>query len=62
MKRASALALLLLASCVCIAQINTASLTGLVTDSSGAVVPDASVTLTNTDTNVSQTAATSNVG
>ena len=62
MKRTSALAVLLLASCVCIAQINTASLTGLVTDSSGAVVPDASVTLTNTDTNVSQTAATSNVG
>src|SRR3954453_194988 len=49
------------ASCV-FAQINSASLTGLVTDSSGAVMPEATVTLTNTATNVSQSATTSNVG
>ena len=44
------------------AQVNTASLTGLVTDSSGAVMPEAAVTLTNTETNVSQSASTSSVG
>jgi hypothetical protein len=50
------------ASYICWGQINTASLTGLVTDSSGAVMPEATVTLTNTATNVSQSTTTSNVG
>src|SRR5205085_4738316 len=48
MNRAIALILgLLIASCVAWGQVNTASLTGLVTDPSGAVVPDATVMLTN---------------
>src|SRR5438876_11408433 len=41
------------------AQINTASLTGLVTDSSGAVVDGARVVTTNIATNVEQSATTS---
>ena len=53
---------LLLSTAYLAAQVNTASLTGLVTDSSGAVLPEAAVTLTNTDTNVSQSATTSSVG
>lgn len=54
--------LLLIASIVCLApalhaQYN-ASLRGTVTDATGAVIPGATVTLTNTDTNSSQTATT----
>src|SRR5207248_6551825 len=63
MKRAIALIVgFLIASCVAWGQVNTASLTGLVTDPSGAVVPDATVMLSNVATNVSQTTTTSNAG
>lgn len=53
---------MLLTAGLCWTQVNNASLTGLVTDPSGAVVPGATVTLTNTGTNVSQTSTTSNAG
>jgi len=45
------LAVFLVASSLALGQVNTASLTGLVTDPSGAPVPNASVALTNTATN-----------
>ena len=44
------------------AQVNTSSLTGLVTDSSGAVTAEAVVTVTNKATNVSQTTKTDSSG
>jgi hypothetical protein len=44
------------------AQSTTQSVLGLVKDSSGAVIPNATVTLTNTGTNVSQTATTNETG
>jgi hypothetical protein len=44
------------------AQVNTASVTGLVTDTAGAVVPNASVTLKNKATNFETTAATDSSG
>jgi hypothetical protein len=45
-----------------IAQVNTASLTGLVTDASGAAVAGASVKAKNNSTNVEQTVTTDNSG
>src|SRR5919112_2741940 len=57
--------LLLLSVCLTLyanAQVNTASVTGLVTDTAGAVVPNASVTLKNKATNVETTAATDSSG
>ncbi|MET0647287.1 MAG: TonB-dependent receptor [Pyrinomonadaceae bacterium] len=57
--------LLLLSVClapVASAQVNNASVTGLVTDTTGAVVPNASVTLRNKATNVETTATTDSSG
>src|SRR5205814_2516343 len=45
-----------------IAQVDNASLSGSVRDQSGAVVPNAGVTLRNTDTRVEHTVPTNNVG
>src|SRR5579883_210555 len=44
------------------AQINTASINGTVRDTSGAVIPGASVVLHNVDTNVDRTSLTNDVG
>src|SRR6266567_2076363 len=44
------------------AQVNNASLTGLVTDSAGAVVPNASVTVKNKATDVESSATTDSSG
>src|SRR5947207_12541489 len=63
MKKATVLsAVLVVASSLAFGQVNTASLTGLVTDPSGAPVSDANVTLTNTATNVAQTTQTGAAG
>src|ERR687885_166856 len=57
--------LLLLYVCLAVgasAQVNNASLTGLITDTTGAVVPNASVTIKNKATNVETTATTDGSG
>ena len=55
--------LLILCAAVAVAQsITTGSVTGIVTDPSGAAVPDAAMTLTNTDTNVARKAVTNGDG
>ena len=48
--------------CLCLAQVETGSVTGVVTDASGAVVPDAEVKVTNLDTGISRTLRTSSEG
>src|SRR5579859_2316011 len=60
------LAVLMCAVLLCVSgvrsQQNTADILGTVTDTSGAVVPGATVTLTNIGTNVSQTTQSSGTG
>jgi hypothetical protein len=55
------LALMLWATCAA-AQVDTGTVTGRVHDSSGAVVPDAQVTITNTETNTKATTRTGSNG
>ena len=63
MNRLFALVVLLLASAFALpAQLSTGTILGVVTDTSGAVVPGATVTVTNTSTNVTRTAATESDG
>jgi hypothetical protein len=52
----------LLSSASTFAQVQTADVVGTVTDTSGAVIPGATVTITNTATNVSQSTATNSTG
>jgi Carboxypeptidase regulatory-like domain len=59
---ASILALLFLGGTHAFGQGTSASLSGQVTDSSGSVVPGATVTATNTDTSLAQTATTNGEG
>jgi len=56
------LALLFLGGTTAFGQGTSASLTGQITDSSGAVVPGATVTATNTDTSLAQTATSDGEG
>src|ERR1043165_8423375 len=58
----SLMLVLVLATGSMFAQVNTASLTGLITDPSGAAIADAKVTATNTATNLQQSATTSSAG
>jgi hypothetical protein len=57
-----AILLILLSVPVCRAQSATGQILGTVTDSTGAVIPNATVTITNTATNQSSTVKTSGSG
>ena len=59
---AAFLAVLLFVSTAALAQLSTADIVGTVTDPSGALVPNAKVTLQNTDTHDQRTAVTSGTG
>src|SRR5690349_3447339 len=61
--RAAALAAMLLsASVLAVAQVDTGSILGTVNDTTGAVVPGATVTLTSTDTGLVQTTTSGSTG
>ncbi len=55
-------ALIALPTCLVLAQLPTGTILGVVKDSSGAVVPGASVTLTNIDTSLTRTGASTEDG
>jgi len=59
---AGLLALFLLCGAVASAQLERGQIGGTVTDQSGAVIPNANVTVTNTGTNATRTAVTSSAG
>lgn len=64
-ERASFVAVLVCLSLLCAAELRaqgTADVLGTVTDASGGVLPGATVTLTNTGTNISQTTQTTGGG
>src|SRR5436309_778835 len=56
------LAIFMMSGVTAIGQLTTATITGTVTDQSGAAVPGATVTLKNTDTGISRTAQTAENG
>lgn len=58
----SSFTLLILASSIAFSQTSTSRITGTVSDSSGAVVPGASVTAKNEATGATQTQATTDAG
>lgn len=60
--RGWSIAALLFSAPFAIAQLNTGSITGTVTDSSGALIPNVKVTVRNTATNVSRETSTSGAG
>ena len=65
MKRLFVLAGLVLALGLCLptyAQIDTATLVGSVRDTTGAVIPNATITVTNLDTQIAQTTHTDSQG
>jgi outer membrane receptor protein involved in Fe transport len=63
MKRFQGLAIsFLIGCCAAVGQVSTSSISGTITDSSGAAVADASVTAIQTDTNLARTAQTNKAG
>jgi hypothetical protein len=58
----AAVVLLLLASSGAFAQVDQGSISGTITDSTGAIIPGASVVLTNTDNNLTFTRTTGSAG
>src|SRR5215471_887385 len=62
LSRALLLASFLFASAICSGQSGNATLTGTVQDASGAVIPNAAVTIRNVDTGVAHEVITNNAG
>ena len=56
------LILCLCAAAICVAQVNRATLTGIVTDPSGAVVPSVKVVAVHVDTGTSVSTSTTSAG